>query len=182
MVFFEAVQQLQRSGLLMAKGRVVLGFGVYADALPYQGWVFSYDAWDLKKTFGVWISAERAFGGIWQSGIKFTTDDKKYVYLMTGNDFADNESDFGDSVIKLELDGNRVVLRDYFTPCNQNCLRTKDINLGSSGLLHLPGTRLLVGGGKQGRFYLLDGSNLRGKFMNPGVDCAICQDDVRQRF
>jgi len=181
-VFFDAAQQLQRPGLLLAKGRVVLGFGAHADALPYQGWVFSYDARDLRKTPGVWISAERAFGGIWQSGMGLTTDDQGYVYLMTGNGFADGESDFGDSVIKLELDGDRVVLRDYFTPCNQNCLRTGDMDLGSSGLLHLPGTRLLVGGGKQGRLYLLDGSNLRGKPLNPGADCTSCQDDVPQRF
>jgi outer membrane protein assembly factor BamB len=186
-VYFEAAGQLQRTALLLTGDQVVLAFGSHADAPPYLGWVLAYDAKHLKKPHGTWISAGREFSGIWQSGMGPTTDYEGNVYLMTGNGFFDGRSDFGDSVVKLELSDGRISLKDYFAPCNQDCMRLTDLDLGSSGLLHLPDTDLLLGGGKEGRLYLLNGKNLHGHpplvscDCNNG-DCAKCVDDVVQRF
>ena len=48
-------RQMQRTGLLLDRGRITLGFASHGDELPYQGWVFSYNAADLKR-IGVWSS------------------------------------------------------------------------------------------------------------------------------
>src|SRR4051812_23306460 len=53
---FNPMQHLQRPGLLLVKGRVVLGFGGHADQVPYQGWVFAYDTRDLAAPPWTWSS------------------------------------------------------------------------------------------------------------------------------
>jgi outer membrane protein assembly factor BamB len=186
-VYFEAAGQLQRTALLLTGDHLVLAFGSHADAPPYLGWVLAYDARHLKNPHGTWISAGRESSGIWQSGMGPTTDNEGDIFLMTGNGFFDGRSDFGDSVVKLQLSPGHIALRDYFAPCNQDCMRLTDLDLGSSGLLHLPGTDLMLGGGKEGRLYLLNAKDLKGHpplqscDCNNG-DCAQCADDVVQRF
>jgi hypothetical protein len=49
---------------------------------------------------------------------------------------------------------------DWFTPSNYAKLSAEDIDLGSSGPMLLPDSDQLVGGGKQGWFYLLDRNHL----------------------
>jgi hypothetical protein len=104
------------------------------------------------------------------------------VYLAAGNgDFNGaraNVRDFGDSVLKLRLEGQKLVVRDYFTPFNQKALDAKDWGLGSQGPVLLPAQagqhpHLLVIAGKEGKLYLLDRDKL-GKFQE-GSDSQIVQ-------
>lgn len=176
------VSNLQRTALLVTQGRVVLAFGSHSDSVPYQGWVFSYDASDLRKTPGAWLSAERDLSGIWQSGMGLTSDGQGSVFASIGNGFFDGKQDFGDSIVQLQLQADIIVLKGYFAPCNQNCLRTTDLDLGSSGLLHLPGTNLVLGGGKQGRLYLLDVAHMPSRPPPSDANCSTCEDPVIQRF
>ncbi|MEO8520797.1 MAG: hypothetical protein ABI603_05495 [Acidobacteriota bacterium] len=56
-----------------------------------------------------------------------------------------------------------MTLVDYFTPANEARLTMDDDDLSGSGFTLLPGTTLLLGGGKEGVLYLLDSANLGHK-------------------
>ena len=91
---------------------------------------------------------------------------------MTGNGtFAAAPSPMlGESFVKLRPD---LTLADWFSPSNNEALNRFDADLGSGGVLLLPNTNLLVGGGKEGKLYVLDRGNL-GHF-NPTGDTQIVQ-------
>lgn len=83
----------------------------------------------------------------------------------------------GDAFVKLAPD---LSVTDWFSPWNTQDLSRADADLGSGGALVLPDSGLIVGGGKQGKLYVLDPGNL-GKF------CPTCKDpdgdtNVRQWF
>ncbi|NOT59055.1 MAG: hypothetical protein HOP19_02395 [Acidobacteria bacterium] len=182
---------LQRAALLLSQGRVFVAYAGHGDKSPFQGWVFAYDAQRLSAQPPlVWGStacssittAPFHSGGIWQGGMGLTADAQGGVYLMTGNGkFHETLECYGDSVVKLAVNDSELKVADYFTPCNQALLDPMDIDLGASGVMHLPGTELILGGGKQGRLYLLD-QNRMGKFggNNSQFDCPNA--NVRQEF
>lgn len=70
----------------------------------------------------------------------------------------------GDSFVKLAPD---LTLADWFSPFNTQELNAHDTDLGSGGPLLIPNTQLLVGGGKEGKLYLLDRNKL-------GHFCSTC--------
>ena len=69
-------------------------------------------------------------------------------------------------------------LVDYFTPANEATLNVNDDDLSGSGFTLLPGTNLLLGGGKEGVLYLLDADNLGRKVDRRHADRP---EDRRQR-
>lgn len=90
---------------------------------------------------------------------------------MTGNgtfDANSGGSDYGDSTVKLSTSGGLTVT-GYFTPADQQNLEGNDADHGSGGaavLVDQPATaphqHLVIGGGKEGNFFLLDRDNLGG--------------------
>jgi hypothetical protein len=93
---------------------------------------------------------------------------------MTGNgtNLHDSRaSALGDSIIKLR--SNLSVL-DWFTPFNDTAIANTDADLGSSGAMLIPGTDMLMGGGKESKFYLMH-KNAMGHF-NPNNNSQIVQD------
>ncbi|MBV9011828.1 MAG: hypothetical protein JO272_07210 [Pseudonocardiales bacterium] len=86
-----------------------------------------------------------------------------------------DDPSLGDSFIKLARD---LTLADWFSPWNTQALNEADNDLGSGGALVLPGTGLIVGGGKEGKLYVLD-PNALGHFCstcgNPAGDTQIVQ-------
>ncbi len=99
-----------------------------------------------------------------------------------------NRGDYGDSFIKLVVDSSTasnpningwgLKVADYFTPFNQATFNQTDKDLGSGGPLLLPDSvgstahpHLLIGGGKEGRIYLIDRDNM-GKF-NSNTDNVV---------
>jgi hypothetical protein len=85
------------------------------------------------------------------------------------------EHSLGDSFVKLAPD---LTLADWFSPWNTQDLNRADADLGSGGALVLPGTGRIVGGGKEGKLYVLDPGNL-GHFCQactqPAGDTQIIQ-------
>ena len=168
---FDAHCQRNRPGLLLLNGVVYAAFATFScDAgcsatKPYHGWVLGYRASDLKQT-GVYCTSPTGSGvGIWQTGNGLAATSDGSIYFQTGN----GDSDIEDSFVKLTVDATGALSRaGSFTPNNaltpvaagERSLDQGDTDLGSAGPLLLPNGRL-IGGGKQGRFYVLDQSTMK---------------------
>lgn len=164
-VTFNPKQQLQRPGLALAGGLVVIAWSSQQDLKPYNGWVLAYGTEDLIQRGVFCTTPEGDRGGVWQSGRAPVVDSANNVYYLVGNSDATAANpnfgvDFGESAIKFSTTGKTLRLADWFTPDNGPGLDDFDTDVGSSGLSMIPGTDLLIGGGKQGVFYLLNSDNL----------------------
>ena len=149
----------QRSALALAHDQVYIAWASHEDFGAYHGWVMTYNAQTLEQT-GVFCSTPNgALGGIWQSGWAPAVDATGHVYYISGNGDWDGSSNFGESFLKF-APGPGLSLTDSFTPDNYRALNTADADLGSSGAIALPGTNLLVGGGKSSILWLLTRDNL----------------------
>jgi hypothetical protein len=159
---FNPCTQKQRAALLLSRGTLYIAFGGDGN----RGGLFAYEAATLKQR-AQWPAAPTGKdGGIWQSGQGPAADDDGNIYLMTGNgtfDAATGGRNYGDSFVKLRLESGGLLVKDYFTPCNEHFLGSIDLDLGAGGPVLIPGTNLLFGGGKQGVVYLLARTNM-GKF------------------
>jgi hypothetical protein len=171
---FVSHKQIQRSALLLSEGRIYVAFASYGDIQkPYHGWVFSFDGDTLAplKTFcsSPQPAGDQGEGGIWMAGQGPATDDNGNLYLMTGNgDFSPGIGNMGDCVLKLDLNLNRV---DFFSPHNNAQLDSDDKDLGSGGILAIPGTNMVIGGGKEAFLYLMDMNHLGG--FDPNTDHVL---------
>lgn len=160
-ITFDPVSANQRCALTLANGLVYIAFASYCDTGPYHGWVLAYDAATLAQKAVYNDTPNGEEGGIWMSGQGPSADDDGNVYLISGNgDFDGNMpggKNFGLSFLKLSP---TLSVLDWFTPYNFAALNAGDLDLGSSGALLVPGTNLVVGGGKNGFVYVLDKANL----------------------
>jgi hypothetical protein len=165
---FDPLRALPRAGLLVAGGQVYLTWASSCDVGPYHGWLMAYDEMTLKQTAVLNTSPDSSESGIWQSDNGPAADAEGNVYVVTGNgdfDAATGGRDYGDSVMKVSLAGNRLAVRDYFTPANEKLLNAKDLDIGSGGPVLLPDQpgahpHLLLVGGKDGRLFVLDRDRL----------------------
>jgi hypothetical protein len=161
-VLFESHRQLQRSGLALANGRVYVAFASYGDMNDYHGWVVAFEAQSLARrevfctTPGV-AGGDNARGGIWQAGQAGAVDHTGNLYYLTGNGGFDSATQFSDAILKLSPDLHLV---DWFSPFNNLELNLVDADLGASGAMLVPGTDLLLAGGKESKLYLMHSSAL----------------------
>lgn len=205
-VAFNPNYQNQRAGLALARGQVIIGFGAYADEFPYHGWVFSYryDAGTGFAQSGVFVTTPDgdmhprcndtlralprsaanncAHGGIWMAGRAPAVDADGRVLLMVGNGFNDMSEtatrNFGNSLVALHP--ATLAVLDFFTPANHIDLNKADLDLGGSGPLIVAGSRLVVGGGKEGVMYAWRLDSL-GRFVSgdPGALQKFPAGDVQ---
>ena len=172
---FVPKQHLQRPALLLLNGNVYIAYGSNGDALPYNGWLFAYSAAGTGVLHQVAIfctSPNKGASAIWQSGDGPAADPSGNIYVATGNgafDLNTGGRDAGNTVLKLALQSGALVVLDYFTPSNTPDLTANDLDLGAAGPI-LPSTQtgavassLAVVGGKDGKIYLVNRSNM-GKF------------------
>jgi outer membrane protein assembly factor BamB len=170
---FVSHKQDQRSALLLSDSRVYVTFASYGDAGPYHGWVLGFEA-DTLAPAGTFCStpqpnSDNGEGGIWMAGQGPAADEQGNLYLMTGNgDFNPASGNFGDCVLKLDRNLNRV---DFFSPHNNGDLDRGDKDLGSGGILAIPGTEMVIGGGKEAFMYLMDMNHLGG--FDPNTDHVL---------
>ena len=161
---FIPLNQNNRPGLLLVNGTVYAAFGSVGDIRSWHGWIFGFNSSTLQLMVTFNATPKGSYGGIWAGGVGLAADTDN-VYAITGNgtfDVNTGGSDYGDSVLKLSTSSGLSVA-DYFTPDNQSYLFSADADLGSGGPLLLPGTNLLVMGGKDGILRLINTSNM-GKF------------------
>jgi hypothetical protein len=181
-VVFSPLKHLQRPGLLLSKGVVYVGFASHGDQLPYHGWMFAFKAGTLEPIDVFCTTPNGGRAGVWQSGGAPAADDAGNVYFATGNGTFDANQDWGDSVVKLVLQGDKLVVTDSFTPYDQSFLSEgpnghNDFDLGSTGPMLLPRQggpfpNLLVTSGKEGVIYLINRDNM-GKY--DGISDHIVQ-------
>ncbi len=151
---------LQRPGLALANGRLYIAFGSHADMGSWHGWLVSYDAANLQHQIAVFNSTPNADGGsIWQSGRAPAIDERGDIYVVTGNGDYDGSSAFGESLLRLSDSRARgnpsLIVKDWFTPENWSTLNDSDWDFGTTGVILVPGTNLLLAGSKAGILYVV---------------------------
>lgn len=180
--------QRNRPGLLLLGGIVYVGYGsLQCDGFcpitrkPYHGWILGYRTSDLAQVAIFNTSPGGAGASVWQSGSGLVGLPNGTIYAETGNDYiacddprfteafkakyfdkcSPAEVRLGNSFVKLRVTGPPpgLALAGYFKPKNAVQLRDADVDLGAGGPMALPGGRL-IGGGKQGRFYVLDAADM----------------------
>ncbi|MFL6302933.1 MAG: Ig-like domain-containing protein, partial [Candidatus Sulfotelmatobacter sp.] len=154
---------VQRAALLLSKGTVYIGVGSC-----HSGWLVSYDAKTLTQT-GVFNSSPNVdgegtyggAGGVWMGSGGPVADSAGNVYVSTGNGPYDpTQAAYGDSILKFD---STLHLLDHFTPQDYDYMNCEDSDLAAGGLLMIPGSGQIVGGGKMGKLYLVNTSNLGGE-------------------
>jgi hypothetical protein len=159
----------------------------------YRGWVMRFRADDLAPQ-GVFCTSANATNeekiawgasGIWQGGGGLAADPndpQSNVYFLTGNGLSGLPSDwtsyfksihpaagppdsFGDSFVRLQPVRGKLIPTAYVPPDALDVVQ-HDADFGSGGAMIIPGTRLVLGGGKTGILYVLDRDTmkLQGQF------------------
>src|SRR5262249_14680260 len=173
----------QRASLLLLDGVVYLAFGSRNEAKFYHGWVVAFEAASLRQIGALNLSPTASKAGVWQAscGLAGDTADGT-IYLITGDGPYDAaKRSYGSSFVRirpnLTRDANGTVTRadlqvvDHFTPFNQAELTRIDLDLGSAGVVLIPKSRELIGGGKEGWIYLIDRHRMGG--FDPATDHVI---------
>jgi Bacterial Ig-like domain (group 3)/MBG domain (YGX type) len=172
---FQAKTQNQRCGLTLANGNIYMCFGSHQDIMPYTGWMLAYNKSTLNQVAVYAVTTIGSEGGIWMAGQAPVVDSAGNLYVSTGNGTSGTTPNglyqAGESIIKLSPN---LELLDYFTPYNAASLSAGDMDLASAGVMMVPNTNYVLGGGKQGVLYLLNTGNM-GHFNASG-------DNVHQEF
>ena len=126
------------------------------------------------------VSPNTYEAGIWMAGGAPSVDSGGHMYVITGNGRFDGANtsgptdDYGDSFLQLAPGAgqNGLGVSSFFTPSDQAHLNANDLDFGSGGsalVLNLTGTpsasspqHLVVGGGKDGALYVLNGDQMGG--------------------
>ncbi len=161
-VNFDAKLNNQRAGLLLQGGNVYIGWSSHNDCGGYHGWVMGYKASTLAQV-GVFpvTTSSGTRGGVWMAGTGLVGDGSS-VYFMTGNGSFDANSgggNYSECFVKLS---STLARQDYFAPFDQASLTSADRDLGGGGMALIPGTSRLVGGGKGGKWYLVNTGSMGG--------------------
>ena len=166
-----AVNQLQRPGLALDGGRILIGYGGNdGDCNTYWGWLVSAPTDGTTGLSSFQVDAGHTEGAIWGGGNAPPVDAAGNVFVATGNGFGNSTSDpdYGDSVVKLS--GLAAPL-DWWAPLDWQSLDSSDADLGSSMPTLLPGE--LSVSVRQGRQWL-PAERRRARPRCPG-----CRPDVR---
>lgn len=205
-VYFNSLREFGRVALSLFNGVIYMGFASHSDTGPYHGWMLGYSASNLAITGALNTTPNGGLGGIWQGGGTIEIDPAANggtgaFYFETGNgsfntaasNFSGThsgsttwftglpkDSDYGDSVVKVLLDGTTspthqntngwgLKIVDFFSPYNNAQLNSADTDLGSSGISLLPDAvgsaatpHLLVASGKEGKLYLINRDDMSG--------------------
>jgi LGFP repeat len=181
---FDPNKELSRPALLLNKGMLYAAFGglVCDDGAgdpnartSARGWVVAYKPQDLlarpyspkspappASYFNASFDAQgqASMAGVWQSGQGLAADEDA-VYFTTGNAAGAHAGQAaGESIVRLSPSSassggaHNFVVHSYKVD-RADKMDRGDTDLGSGGVVLLPGNRL-VAGGKEGRLYVVD--------------------------
>ncbi|MEO8727514.1 MAG: hypothetical protein ABI383_15490, partial [Acidobacteriaceae bacterium] len=148
----------QRTAMALANGRIYLGFGHCN-----HGWILAYDAGSLAQREVFNTSPNGKGATIWQGGGGFAFDGSGNLYVESADDTDTTPVNPGigsypDAFLKLSPS---LQVLDYFIPSNEAYLRQNDADIGSGAPIVMPNNEL-IGGGKDGRVFVLNRNNMGG--------------------
>jgi outer membrane protein assembly factor BamB len=147
----------QRAALALANGRVYVSYGgLFGDCGQYHGWVVGASASGPGGALITYQVPSQREGAIWAASGP-AVDGAGNLYVATGNG-SSSSFDYGNAVIRLT---SSLQPTGFFAPSNAGALNVSDSDLGSTGPLLLPGSRVFIMG-KAGVAYLLDANHLGG--------------------
>jgi hypothetical protein len=146
---FDPLHAGQRPGLLLLQGLpgtdnvVYIGWAGYTHEGPpvLPGWIMAYDAQTLNQLAVFDTTPNGIDGGIWGAGGGIAADSQGNIYASVADgtfDVNTGGTDYGDSLLKLKLNGGVLNVSDYFTPMDQACRLQEDLDLGSGSPMVLP--------------------------------------------
>ncbi|MFN7924271.1 MAG: PQQ-binding-like beta-propeller repeat protein [Bryobacteraceae bacterium] len=158
---FRAFDHLQRPGLALANGNVYVGFGSHSDTGDYHGWLIAVDAANVRRVKKVFnASPDGGASALWQGGRAPAVDAAGNIVVVTANGDYDGQTNFGNSILRLRADD--LTVESSFTPADWEFLNDTDFDLGSSGAILVPGTDLIVTGGKAGLLHVVSANAMYG--------------------
>ena len=169
---------LQRTGLNLAGGRVVFGFGGNdGDCATYRGRVVSVpETGGTPAMFTVDGKPGQSQGAVWMGGGAPAVDAAGHVWVSVGNGSVSNASrGYDDSDSVLDLTPSMKLLQ-YFAPASWASDNAHDLDLSAEPAL-LPGGQVLIAG-KSAIPYLLDGAHLGGIGGQLATAAPVCAANI----
>ena len=149
--------QNQRSALTLANGRVYVLFGGrYGDCGQFHGRITAVPvtATGIGTATYFTLPTQRQ-GGLWTPpGASVAADGT--LLVTSGNSESQGDFDYGNAVVRLSPD---LKILDWFAPDDWAGLNAADVDLGTTGPVLLPDSRVFQVG-KGGVGYLLDAGQL----------------------
>ena len=150
-----------RSGLALDGNNLYIGFGHCA-----HGWILSYNKTSLARTGILNLTPDGAGGAIWNGGGAPAIDSGGNLFLLSATDAGDPGSGYNDAALRL---APTLTIEDYFIPSNDAYLRAQDLDVGSGDVVLMPDNdsptpHEIIGGGKDGRIFVLNRDDLGGFF------------------
>jgi outer membrane protein assembly factor BamB len=150
----------QRAALLVSGGKVWVAYGgLFGDCGPYHGYVVAVST-SGQGGLSIYQVPSAREAGIWTPA-GLAANEAGHIFASVGNGAETNPSakyDMSDSVI--ELDANVHVV-SFFAPSTWAKENSRDLDLGTTGPVLLPGGKVFVAG-KAGKAYLLQEGSLGG--------------------
>jgi Putative Ig domain len=172
-ITFSAQQENQRAGLALVNGVVYIAWASHEDVVPWYGWMtgYAYGSSGFVRTALFNTAPDTGEAGVWMSGGAPAADSLGRLYAISGNGKFDitNTSvpnhDYGDCFLQLN---SSLGVTSWFAPTDEDSDFADDKDFGAGGaalVLEMPTgpfQHLVVGGGKDGTLYVLNGDNMGG--------------------
>jgi outer membrane protein assembly factor BamB len=187
---FDPLIHQNRVALTLSANHVLsVGFGSYCDHDNFHGWLLRFDVSSptiITRLTPFVTTPNTSRGSLWMGGAGFADDGTGALYFMSGNgplttapQVADTSgTSLGNAFVKLTgttTPGTAPVVASWFMPSDVTTLDNKDTDVGSSGPLLIPGTSLILGGGKGGILYLLNKDIMGGFKAGTPLNSQIVQ-------
>jgi outer membrane protein assembly factor BamB len=169
---------LQRTGLTLAGGRVVFGFGGnFGDCASYRGRVVAApETGGRPAMFTVDSAADQSQGAVWMGGGAPAVDQSGHVFVTAGNGSVHDPGqpyDHSDSVLELTPSMHLV---QFFAPSSWATDNAQDLDMSIEPVLLTSGQVLLAG--KSRIAYLLSGTHLGGIGGEQATLHGVCGSDI----
>lgn len=169
---------LQRSGLTLDGGRVVVAFGgLYGDCGHYHGTVEAVpESGGRSLYYTVAARSGQGQGAVWMGGAAPVIDAKGDVWVSVGNGSSTSPSgpyDYSDSILDLS---STMHLRQYFAPRSWAKNNAGDLDMSMAPALLASGQIVLSG--KSRIVYLLNGARLGGIGHEETSLASGCSQDI----
>lgn len=175
--------QLQRPGLTLDNGQVIIGFGgnsgdCETGSNPYHGWLVAVpETGGSMRTFEVASQSGDSEGAIWMGGAAPVVDGSGNIWVATGNSaFGSSTDPYDNSDGVLELSPS-LALKQGFAPSGWYSDNASDRDLGSSAPALVAGG-LVFQAGKSQTGYLLSQAVLGGVGGQLVTANSYCGSDV----